>query len=118
MCGDRSVGKSCLVLRFTKGTFTARTNATIGAAFSSKARRVRGVGAWGRAPPNSRGCLVVALQAVTVPGYAGEVKLHIWDTAGEEAYRAMTRSFFREANGGERRRGAGAGLAIACAIGL
>ncbi len=72
----------------------------------------------GSCSPQLTRLLVVALQAVTVPGYAGEVKLHIWDTAGEEAYRAMTRSFFREANGGERRRGAGAGLAIACAIRL
>ena len=25
------------------------------------------------------------------------VRLHIWDTAGEEAYRSMTRFFYREA---------------------
>lgn len=30
-----------------------------------------------------------------------EVKLNIWDTAGEEMYRSMTKSFFRNANAGE-----------------
>ena len=32
-----------------------------------------------------------------------EVKLHIWDTAGEEMYRSMTKSFFRGSAGGASR---------------
>ena len=30
-------------------------------------------------------------------GKQGGVRLHIWDTAGEEAYHSMTKFFYREA---------------------
>lgn len=68
MIGDKGVGKSSVVLRYTKDLFEEGMEApTIGAAFSAQ----------------------------TVPVVGGECKLHVWDTAGEELYRSMTRSFFR-----------------------
>lgn len=67
--GNKAVGKSCLVLRVTKSQFSDTHSLTIGAAFSAK----------------------------TIGTPAGDVKLHLWDTAGEEMYRAMTRTFYRGA---------------------
>lgn len=64
MMGDKATGKSSLVMRFTKGDFTGQLTSTIGAAFASKDLSVED------------GALV---------------RLQIWDTAGEEMYRAMTR---------------------------
>jgi hypothetical protein len=74
MCGDKATGKSSLVLRFTKDAFAEAVTSTIGAAFASK--------------------------EVALPGGGGVVKVNVWDTAGEELYRAMTRSFFRDASAG------------------
>ena len=73
--GDKATGKSSLVMRFTKGSFYDVTSSTIGAAFASK----------------------------DVPLPNGKMlKLQLWDTAGEELFRAMTRSFFRDAAGAGR----------------
>lgn len=73
MCGDKATGKSSLVLRFTKDAFAEYVSSTIGAAFASKDVKC---------------------------GDGTPVKLQLWDTAGEELYRAMTRSFFRESAAG------------------
>lgn len=67
-----SAGKSSVVLRFTKDDFSP-LNSTIGAAFASRDVSVED---------------------------GSSVRLQIWDTAGEEMYRAMTRSFFRNAAAG------------------
>jgi small GTP-binding protein len=75
LLGDKAVGKSSLVLRYTQGRFHDSHALTIGAAFVAKELSVRS----SARPTPSR------------------VRLHIWDTAGEEAYRSMTRFFYREA---------------------
>ncbi len=72
LLGDKAVGKSSLVLRYTQDKFSETHAITIGAAFVSK--------------------------DVSVGGRP--VRLHIWDTAGEEAYRSMTRFFYRDAAAG------------------
>jgi Ras-related protein Rab-11A len=58
MCGDSGVGKTNLLLRFTKNEFQDDHVSTIGAEFATR--------------------------VVTVPTPKGEknVKLQIWDTAG------------------------------------
>lgn len=71
--GDKATGKSSIVNRFYKDMFNEKVNTTIGAAFAARDVRL------------ADGTLV---------------KLQIWDTAGEEMYRAMTKSFFREAAAG------------------
>lgn len=73
MMGDKATGKSSIVVRFTKDQFSDALNTTIGAAFASKDVKVED------------GTLV---------------RMQMWDTAGEEMYRAMTRSFFRDAAAG------------------
>ena len=68
--GDSSVGKSCLLLQFTDQRFKAAHDLTIGVEFGSR----------------------------TVPiDSQSNVKLQIWDTAGQESFRSITRSYYRGA---------------------
>mmetsp|Transcript_38138 Transcript_38138/g.98478 ORF Transcript_38138/g.98478 Transcript_38138/m.98478 type:complete len:205 (-) Transcript_38138:1167-1781(-) len=69
--GDSGVGKSCLMHRFTEGTFRTSTNHTIGVEYGTKVVNVKGK----------------------------SVKLQIWDTAGQERFRSVTRSYYRSAAG-------------------
>ena len=69
--GDTGVGKSCLLLRFSENTFNEQHNVTIGVEFGSKSIEIGNTA----------------------------VKLQIWDTAGQESFRSITRSFYRRADG-------------------
>jgi len=69
--GDVSVGKSCLLLQFTDRRFQPVHDLTIGVEFGSK-----------------------MVQIDSKP-----IKLQIWDTAGQEAFRSITRSYYRGAAG-------------------
>ncbi|CAF5006674.1 unnamed protein product [Rotaria magnacalcarata] len=63
------VGKSCLLLQFTDKRFRAVNDTTIGVEFGN--------------------------QFVTIDGKS--IKLQIWDTAGQEIFRSITRSYYRAA---------------------
>lgn len=69
--GDSGVGKSCFFMQFTEGNFKDDHNVTIGVEYGARVLKI------------------------------GEklIKLELWDTAGQEAFRAITRSFYRNANG-------------------
>jgi Ras-related protein Rab-2A len=69
--GDTGVGKSCFLLRFTENRFKDQHNVTIGVEFGAK--------------------------TLSIEGHL--VKLQIWDTAGQESFRSITRSFYRKADG-------------------
>jgi len=69
--GDTAVGKSCLLLQFTDKRFTPVHDLTIGVEFGSR--------------------------TLTIDG--NQVKLQIWDTAGQEKFRSITRSYYRGAAG-------------------
>ena len=69
--GDSGVGKSCFLLQFIDGDFKEDHNVTIGVEYGAK----------------------------TVSAAGKQIKLQIWDTAGQESFRAITRSFYRNANG-------------------
>jgi Ras-related protein Rab-5C len=70
MLGSQTVGKSSIVTRLIRGTFTVETVSTIGAVFQSKTVTVGDV----------------------------QVKLQIWDTGGSERYRSMAPMYFRDAD--------------------
>jgi Ras-related protein Rab-5C len=70
MLGSQTVGKSSIVTRLIRGTFTIETVSTIGAVFQSKTVNVGDV----------------------------QVKLQIWDTGGSERYRSMAPMYFRDAD--------------------
>lgn len=65
--GDGGVGKSCLQLRFTQASFRHTHEVTIGVEFGAR--------------------------SVVIDGRP--VKMYIWDTAGQENFRAITRSYYR-----------------------
>jgi Ras-related protein Rab-2A len=69
--GDTGVGKSCLLLQFADRRFRPDHDLTIGVEFGSR--------------------------LVSVDGK--DIKLQIWDTAGQESFRSITRSYYRGASG-------------------
>uniref|UniRef100_A0A7S4NVZ5 Ras-related protein Rab-2A n=1 Tax=Paramoeba aestuarina TaxID=180227 RepID=A0A7S4NVZ5_9EUKA len=69
--GDTSTGKSCLLLQFTDRRFQPIHDLTIGVEFGSRTIEIDG----------------------------NRVKLQIWDTAGQEKFRSITRSYYRGAAG-------------------
>ncbi len=69
--GDSNVGKSCIVQRFIEGEFNPGLENTIGVEFGAKEIKI----------DNKL------------------VKLQIWDTAGQEAFQSITRSYYRSAAG-------------------
>ena len=70
MVGDTRVGKTCVLEKLTSGIFKESSPPTIGAAFKSHILETK------------EGC----------------VSLQIWDTAGQEKYRALTQMYYRSAN--------------------
>jgi len=71
--GDSAVGKSSLLVRLTDQRFLANPDPTLGVEFGSK--------------------------LITLPDDNKVVKLQCWDTAGQESFRAITRSYYRGAAG-------------------
>lgn len=79
LLGDCATGKSSIALRFIQDKFSDKHQVTIGAAFAAKNVEIN------YPEPNSPKL---------------EIRLQIWDTAGEEKYRAMTRFYFRKSTVG------------------
>ncbi|KAL2245054.1 UNVERIFIED_CONTAM: Ras-related protein RABB1c [Sesamum indicum] len=69
--GDTGVGKSCLLLQFTDKRFQPVHDLTIGVEFGAR--------------------------MITIDNKP--IKLQIWDTAGQESFRSITRSYYRGAAG-------------------
>lgn len=69
--GDTGVGKSCLLLQFTDKRFQPVHDLTIGVEFGARMVNI-----------DNR-----------------QIKLQIWDTAGQESFRSITRSYYRGAAG-------------------
>jgi len=71
LIGDSKVGKSSLLLQFTERQFVHDQEITLGVEMNSRICHIDGK----------------------------EIKLEIWDTAGQESYLALTRSYYRNADG-------------------
>ncbi|XP_049954714.1 ras and EF-hand domain-containing protein-like [Schistocerca serialis cubense] len=69
--GDAAVGKSSFIFRFCKGVFINNMGSTLGVDFQVKTIKI-----------DNR-----------------NVALQLWDTAGQERFRAMTKAYFRRADG-------------------
>ena len=69
--GDSGVGKSNILGRYLHNKFKHDTKSTVGVEFGSKQLKVGGV----------------------------NIKLQIWDTAGEERYRAITSAYYKGSKG-------------------
>merc|ERR1712216_1058853 len=71
LIGDSGVGKSNLLSRFTRNEFMLQSESTIGVEFATRSIQVDGK----------------------------TIKAQIWDTAGQEGYRAITSAYYRGAVG-------------------
>ncbi|MHA2142272.1 MAG: GTP-binding protein [Candidatus Thorarchaeota archaeon] len=74
MLGDGAVGKTALTIRFTEGGFEADYKRTIGADFAIKDLHLKDVNA--------------------------NVKLQVWDLAGQPRFESVRQGFYRGARGG------------------
>ena len=70
--GDTGVGKSCLLLQFTDKRFQPVHDVTVGVEFGAR--------------------------MITMDGK--QIKLQIWDTAGQESFRSITRSLLQRCSRG------------------
>ena len=70
--GNTGVGKTCIIKRLINQQFEEEHGVTIGVEF----------GSYGMIVPENN-----------------IVKLQIWDTAGQESFRSITRNFYRDSNG-------------------
>eukprot|EP01016_Furgasonia_blochmanni_P005810 TRINITY_DN12295_c0_g2_i1.p4 TRINITY_DN12295_c0_g2~~TRINITY_DN12295_c0_g2_i1.p4 ORF type:complete len:104 (-),score=21.14 TRINITY_DN12295_c0_g2_i1:515-826(-) len=68
--GDAGAGKSCIMLKYMKDEFEERTANTIGIDVMKKPYLIEGE----------------------------EINLQIWDTAGQDRFRAITTSYYKQAN--------------------
>ncbi|KAL8712795.1 MAG: hypothetical protein Q9220_003003 [cf. Caloplaca sp. 1 TL-2023] len=103
--GDSGTGKSSLTIRLCEGRFVQHHDVTIGVEFGS---RIVPVGPSLPSPPasspkspqrrnqkqNSNGP-----DDPDAPPPRKRMKLSLWDTAGQETYKSITRSYFRGASG-------------------
>jgi len=69
--GCVGVGKSSLLMQYTDATFPENPQATVGVEFGIRSIQIQGQ----------------------------TIKLQIWDTAGQESFRALTSSYYRGAHG-------------------
>ncbi|MCJ1276196.1 hypothetical protein MMC21_004001 [Puttea exsequens] len=93
--GDSGTGKSSLTIRLCEGRFSPHHDVTIGVEFGS---RIVPVG-----PPANRHLSASASSTSALDSSPQQqqkkMKLSLWDTAGQETYKSVTRSYFRGASG-------------------
>jgi Ras-related protein Rab-2A len=86
--GDTSVGKSCLLMQFTDKRFRAQHDLTIGVDFGSRMIKVPDTSSRKEVPAESGSGEVMR-----------NIKLQIYDTAGQEQFKSITSQFYRGAAG-------------------
>lgn len=96
--GDSSTGKSSLTTRLCEGRFSASHDVTIGVEFGSRIVNV-GPPANAELGINAGDADVPSASENASPAEQKKMKLSLWDTAGQETYKSVTRSYFRGASG-------------------
>ena len=71
LLGDSGVGKTCIISRYIQGTFEKNCTSTNGASYCSK--------------------------NVRFENFVKNLLLDIWDTAGQEKYKSLTKFFYKDA---------------------
>ena len=71
LIGDSAVGKTNIMNKYLKGTFNENTKATVGVEFGSKLFNIEN----------------------------HKIKAQIWDTAGQEKYKAITGAYYKGSKG-------------------
>ena len=72
LLGDSGVGKTCIISRFISGQYDANVSSTNGASYASK--------------------------KIEYPHLKKTLVLDIWDTAGQEKYKSLTKFFYKDAS--------------------
>ena len=72
LVGEQGVGKTSIIKRFLKDDFNEEESSTVGANFASK--------------------------ELTFNEYNKSLQYDIWDTAGQEQYRAFTKIFYQDSS--------------------
>ena len=70
LVGDSGIGKTCLIKRYVEGTYSSENESTTVATYSNKKLQIGGL----------------------------NISLDIWDTAGQELYRALSKNFYLNAS--------------------
>jgi Ras-related protein Rab-2A len=96
--GDSGCGKSSLTIRLCEGRFSPHHDVTIGVEFGSRIVPV-GPPANGAPPPPPPPPATSSSSAPPEKQVQKHMKLSLWDTAGQETYKSVTRSYFRGASG-------------------
>lgn len=94
--GDSGCGKSSLTVRLCEGRFSSTHDVTIGVEFGS---RIVPVGPPANKALEAGNTATAAALARDSDGEQKKMKLSLWDTAGQETYKSITRSYFRGASG-------------------
>lgn len=71
LLGESRVGKTCIISRYINQVFEGNTISTNGASYASKTLKLE--------------------------DYDKSLKVEIWDTAGQEKYRSLTKFFYKDA---------------------
>jgi small GTP-binding protein len=71
LLGDSGVGKTCIISRYISGAFDQNSPSTNGASYASK--------------------------LITFENLNKTISLDIWDTAGQEKYKSLTKFFYKDA---------------------
>ena len=71
LLGDSGVGKTCIISRYISGAFDQNSPSTNGASYASK---------------------IINFEQLNK-----QISLDIWDTAGQEKYKSLTKFFYRDA---------------------
>jgi small GTP-binding protein len=104
--GDSGCGKSSLTIRLCEGRFSPHHDVTIGVEFGS---RIVPVGPPASLQLNINNPISSSMNALARGANGNSktptnprqhyMKLSLWDTAGQETYKSITRSYFRGASG-------------------
>lgn len=94
--GDSGSGKSSLTIRLCEGRFVSHHDVTIGVEFGS---RIVPVGPPASLEYNINNPTAAKASKPQKEPRQKHLKLSLWDTAGQETYKAVTRSYFRGASG-------------------
>ena len=71
LVGESGVGKTCIIVRFVSEEYKETTISTTGASYASKIMEFK--------------------------EYKKDLQFQIWDTAGQEKYRGLTKLFYKDA---------------------
>jgi Ras-related protein Rab-2A len=107
--GDSGTGKSSLTIRLCEGRFVSSHDVTIGVEFGSRivpvgppanaALHINDPSSTPNGSTSGKTSHSTNRNAKKDVGEQKKMKLSLWDTAGQETYKSITRSYFRGASG-------------------